>query len=117
MTEAQRAACTDFDAGSADVPDFDFDFWSHERQDSVERALSDWVAHDSHGAPARLCDAMRYAVLEGGKRLRPLLLLGASEAAGGEPAATALATCATRPFTSIQCRGAFSPASFMVATA
>ena len=43
----------------------------------VEAFLSDWVGH---GAPAGLGDAMRYAVLDGGKRLRPLLVLAAREA-------------------------------------
>ena len=34
----------------------------------VEQALSDWVAPT---APERLGEAMRYAVLDGGKRLPP----------------------------------------------
>lgn len=36
-------------------------------------------------APGGLAEAMRYAVLDGGKRLRPLLVLAAWEAAGGAP--------------------------------
>ena len=47
----------------------------------VEGALSAWVAAD---APARLGDAMRYAVLDGGKRVRPLLVLAGGEAVGGD---------------------------------
>ena len=43
----------------------------------VESALDAWVPAD---APAGLGDAMRYAVLDGGKRLRPLLVLAAAEA-------------------------------------
>jgi farnesyl diphosphate synthase len=35
-----------------------------------------------HVAPARLHEAMRYATLEGGKRVRPLLAFAAGEAAG-----------------------------------
>ncbi len=55
--------------------------WSEPLLASVESALSDWVGID---APVQLGDAMRYAVLDGGKRLRPLLvLLRASEAVGG----------------------------------
>jgi farnesyl diphosphate synthase len=42
-----------------------------------------------------LGDAMRYAVLDGGKRLRPLLVLAASEAVGGNKAAALRAACAT----------------------
>ena len=37
---------------------------------------------------------MRYAVLDGGKRLRPLLALAVSEAVGGEPEAAMRAACA-----------------------
>jgi len=36
-------------------------------------------------APARLHEAMRYAVLEGGKRVRPLLTFAAGEIAGARP--------------------------------
>ena len=54
--------------------------------DRVESALSKWVPAD---APAGLGAAMRYAVLDGGKRLRPLLVLAAAEAASAQaPAAT-----------------------------
>src|SRR5207237_1796266 len=41
-----------------------------------------------------LGDAMRYAVLDGGKRLRPLLVLAASEAVGGQGDAALRAACA-----------------------
>ncbi len=37
--------------------------------------------------PARLHEAMRYAVLDGGKRVRPLLVYAAGEVSGAEPAA------------------------------
>jgi farnesyl diphosphate synthase len=64
----------------------DFDVWTRERLARVERALDDWISTQvphgaAHGAPAGLVDAMRYAVLDGGKRLRPLLVLAAHEAA------------------------------------
>ena len=36
-------------------------------------------------APARLHEAMRYATLEGGKRVRPLLVFAAGEVAGARP--------------------------------
>jgi farnesyl diphosphate synthase len=55
----------------------------------VEQALSDWVAPNSpiHSSASEdlapvLSQAMRYAVLDGGKRLRPLLVLAAAEAVG-----------------------------------
>jgi geranylgeranyl diphosphate synthase, type II len=39
----------------------------------------------AEGAAARVAEAMRYAVLGGGKRLRPVLAIAACEAAGGDP--------------------------------
>ena len=53
--------------------------WMNGHLQAVEHALSDWVAAES---PANLGEPMRYAVLQGGKRLRPLLVLAASEANG-----------------------------------
>ena len=70
---------------------FDLGGWSAERLQQVEQALSDWVPAQ---APARLGEAMRYAVLDGGKRLRPLLVLGAAEAVGGHLGAALRAACA-----------------------
>jgi farnesyl diphosphate synthase len=49
-------------------------------QDRVESALERWVPAD---APAGLGRTMRYGVLDGGKRLRPLLVLAACEAVQG----------------------------------
>src|SRR6478735_8175165 len=66
--------------------------WSDPHLANVETAMSRWVGIDG---PPPLGDAMRYAVLDGGKRLRPLLVLAASEAAGGEPQAALRAACAT----------------------
>jgi farnesyl diphosphate synthase len=66
--------------------------WSAPHLARVEDALSRWVGVDS---PAQLGDAMRYAVLGGGKRLRPLLVLAAGEAVGGSDAAALRAACAT----------------------
>ena len=58
----------------------DFDGWMRAELDGVERALDRWVPTDT---PAGLGEAMRYGVLDGGKRLRPLLVLAASQAVGG----------------------------------
>ena len=69
----------------------DFSAWSAKQLVHVERALSAWVPAD---APAGLGDAMRYAVLDGGKRLRPLLVLAASESVQGKPRAALRAACA-----------------------
>jgi len=70
---------------------FDLSAWSGQRLAAVEQALSDWVVAD---APAGLGDAMRYAVLDGGKRLRPLLVLAANEAVDGNEQAALRAACA-----------------------
>ena len=59
------------------APSFDLAAWSHLHLQRVENALADWVGTD---APAGLGEAMRYAVLDGGKRLRPLLVLAARDA-------------------------------------
>jgi farnesyl diphosphate synthase len=70
---------------------FDLASWSADRLARVEQALCDWVVAD---APAGLGEAMRYAVLDGGKRLRPLLVLAASEAVQGNQQAALRAACA-----------------------
>jgi len=68
-----------------------FASWREAQQAAVERALSSWVPVQ---APAGLGDAMRYAVLDGGKRLRPLLALATCEAVEGHAAAALRAACA-----------------------
>lgn len=87
-------------AVTANVPGFDLGHWAAVHLDKVEAALSRWVNADApagqtHGAPAALVQAMRYAVLDGGKRLRPLLVLAACESVAGNPAAALRAACAT----------------------
>ncbi|HOE43891.1 MAG TPA: hypothetical protein PLB25_20015, partial [Rhodoferax sp.] len=69
---------------------FDLNLWMARQLDAVERALNAWVSVDAsadldHHAPAELMAAMRYAVLDGGKRLRPLLVLAAFEAVRADP--------------------------------
>jgi len=59
--------------------------WITRQLAAVEQALDQWVsvdasAHLEHQAPGELMAAMRYAVLDGGKRLRPLLVMAAFEA-------------------------------------
>lgn len=80
-------------------PVLDLSAWSAAHLQAVERALERWITADApsgldHGAPAELVQAMRYAVLDGGKRLRPLLVLAACEALGGRVAAALRAACA-----------------------
>lgn len=58
-----------------------FTAWSAQALARVEAALNLWVPAD---APAGLGQAMRHGVLDGGKRLRALLVLAAAEAAGAD---------------------------------
>lgn len=51
--------------------------WIQASQQEIEQALMRWVAP---GSPPDLEATMRYAVLDGGKRLRPMLVLAAHEA-------------------------------------
>ena len=57
-----------------------FDQWVKRSLLDVESALEIWVPES---APAGLGEAMRYAVLGAGKRLRPLLVMAAAEAVNG----------------------------------
>ena len=69
----------------------EFDAWVADETARVERALLAWVPAD---APAGLGLAMRYGVLDGGKRVRPLLVLAASQAVHGDREAAMRAACA-----------------------
>lgn len=60
------------------------DVYLSERSRLVERALERWLAEVASSVEPRLLEAMRYSLLSGGKRVRPILLLAAAEAAGGE---------------------------------
>ena len=69
----------------------EFDGWMRAEAEAVEVALQAWVPAD---APAGLGDAMRYGVLDGGKRVRPLLVLAAAQAVHGPRQAAMRAACA-----------------------
>ena len=68
-----------------------FKAWVQQQLREVESALQSWVPAD---APAGLGEAMRYGVLDGGKRLRPLLVLAACAAVGGDTTAAMRAAVA-----------------------
>jgi farnesyl diphosphate synthase len=63
------------------IVDGDFQAWMGSIQAQMETALARLLP-PAHVAPARLHEAMRYATLEGGKRVRPLLAFAAGELAG-----------------------------------
>jgi len=61
---------------------------------SVDRELERLCGGPALGAlPAPVADAIRYSILGQGKRLRPILMLAAYRACGGEQDASALAAC------------------------
>ena len=86
-------------------PTFNLDVWSRQQLDRVEQALSRWIPSN---APARLTDSMRYAVLDGGKRLRPLLVLAARQAVSHGRADGALDDAALRAACSVELIHAYS---------
>ena len=71
----------------------DFATWTAQVQQQIESALAAVLPAASR-APARLHDAMRYACLDGGKRVRPLLVLAAAGVAGADVRASEQAACA-----------------------
>jgi farnesyl diphosphate synthase len=66
------------------VSDPDFQAWSREVAGRVESALAELLPAPRI-APTRLHDAMRYATLGGGKRVRAMLVFGAGEMTGADP--------------------------------
>ena len=76
-----------------------FEGWKQQAQAAVEAALQAWVPG---AAPAGLGEAMRYGVLDGGKRVRPLLVLAAARATGGDELA------AMRPAVAVELIHAYS---------
>jgi farnesyl diphosphate synthase len=71
----------------------DFSNWMAAIQVRTESALERFLPANST-APARLHDAMRYSVLGGGKRVRPLLCHAAGEIFGTDPAGLDAPACA-----------------------
>ena len=61
---------------------FELHQYLKERAALIERALASTVP-SHNGLEARLFEAMRYSLLDGGKRLRPILALASCEAVGG----------------------------------
>jgi farnesyl diphosphate synthase len=69
------------------------DAWMRERQAQVEAALEHRLPA-ARIAPQRLHEAMRYATLGGGKRVRPLLVYAAGELSGATSDSLDTAACA-----------------------
>jgi farnesyl diphosphate synthase len=63
----------------------DFQTWSRDVATRMETALAELLPQ-ARVAPSRLHDAMRYATLNGGKRVRAMLVFGAGAATDADPA-------------------------------
>jgi len=75
------------------MTDFDVSAYLENRRGAINAAL-DAALVQTDDDPGRLREAMRYAVLDGGKRMRPLLVVAACEAVGGTLDAALPAACA-----------------------
>ena len=64
-----------------------------EQRERVEAALDHYLAAPG-ASPSTLSEAVRYSVFAGGKRVRPILVLAAADAVGGDSEAVLPAACA-----------------------
>jgi geranylgeranyl diphosphate synthase type II len=64
------------------------------RQEKVEESLRAWLGRATATGPEAIREAMAYSLLSPGKRLRPLLVMLACEAAGGTSEAALPSACA-----------------------
>ncbi|MFA5701274.1 MAG: polyprenyl synthetase family protein, partial [Desulfuromonas sp.] len=71
----------------------DLQTYLRKQQQYIESALQE-VLPPSDGPTAQLLKAMRYSVFAGGKRLRPILMLAACEAVGGNASQALKPACA-----------------------
>nr|BAA86285.1 geranylgeranyl pyrophosphate synthase [Scoparia dulcis] len=69
---------------------FDFKKYMLEKASSVNKALESAV---SLKEPLKIHESMRYSLLAGGKRVRPMLCLAACELVGGHPSTAMPAAC------------------------
>ncbi|MEO1589827.1 MAG: geranylgeranyl diphosphate synthase CrtE [Cyanobacteria bacterium J06632_22] len=78
-------------APTFDFAQFDFNAYLTAQRQQVEAALEQSIAVVY---PEKIYEAMRYSLLAGGKRLRPILCLATCELAGGPPAIAMPTACA-----------------------
>lgn len=71
----------------------DLNAYLENRAALVDQALERWLPGET-SLPQSLHQAMRYSVFAGGKRLRPILMIAASEAVGGSAQQVLHAACA-----------------------
>lgn len=75
-------------------PVLSFEETTHALRDRINVALDERLRRFRADCPDRLFDAMHYSLMAGGKRLRPLLVLMACEACGGDVDSAMPAACA-----------------------
>ncbi|KAL8531962.1 hypothetical protein ACS0TY_008533 [Phlomoides rotata] len=73
------------------APDFDFKNYMLEKANSVNKALEEAVVLKE---PLKIHESMRYSLLAGGKRVRPILCIAACELVGGDESTAMPAACA-----------------------
>lgn len=73
---------------------FSLDAWLPGAQRRIEAALEDRLSEIGVRTPAPLLEAMRYSLLDGGKRLRPILCVTFADALGGGGRLAEDAACA-----------------------
>jgi geranylgeranyl diphosphate synthase type II len=74
-------------------PEFSLNEYLDGRKSMVDQALQQFLPVGADD-PAVIFEAVRYSVLAGGKRLRPILCLAAADAAGGKAESVLPAACA-----------------------
>jgi geranylgeranyl diphosphate synthase type II len=72
---------------------FNLDSYLSVNTERINRALSAYLTEDP-GVDNRLEEAMRYSLMAGGKRIRPILCIAAAEALSGRPEEALPAACA-----------------------
>ena len=82
-----------FSLASGNHRELPFPDWTRAVQSQVEASLFRLLPPEE-AIPARLHQAMRYASLNGGKRVRPLLAYAAGELTGGSPDKLEIVSCA-----------------------
>jgi len=71
--------------------DFDFNSYIYQKANIVNQALDDAVQIKE---PLKIHESMRYSLLAGGKRIRPILCIAACELFGGDESTAMAAACA-----------------------
>jgi geranylgeranyl diphosphate synthase type II len=74
------------------MPEFDLKSYLNEQKKAIDRALSDFIRQLCPSE--HLHEPVAYAVMAGGKRLRPVLCLSAAAAVGADPQPAMPAACA-----------------------